>query len=268
MWASHLVTHTHTLFPLLFPFAFLCHPILPNLSLTGFLPVMSLSHSLSDFPTFCSLRLPSHRPLSVSLALLDIPPIVFSVSHPVCLSSVSASPSPSPLLSRPFYLPTSTPHLFLSLHLSYSLLVLSPALPTLSVQSRIQPVFGSTPQCGLPPLGSPLLSPPSACPSLPLCFSPFPTPQLPPVWLRFLSSPLSKPQAFFCLSPMSICFPTTVHFQRPSTLSNPPQSLSACMSPSQDQCLSWTARIPGKPPNYCTFGPAGSSSSLIPLDFF
>lgn len=56
---------------------------------------------------------------------------MFPVAHPVCLSSASAFPSSSLLHSLPFYFPISTPHLFLSLYLSYSPLFLSPALPTL-----------------------------------------------------------------------------------------------------------------------------------------
>lgn len=158
---------TPTPFPPLFPFGFLCHPLLPNLKLTVFLclghPYVPLSYSVSDLPTSGSLSLYSYRPLSVSSCpslhshlsgSVGISPTSCSLSLPLGLS-VSAFPSP---LFLPFCLPLlfpifsfcSTFHI-----LSFSSLALQLSL---SIQSPIRPTFNSTPQCGHSLLGLPFIS--------------------------------------------------------------------------------------------------------------
>lgn len=158
---------TPTPSPPLFPFGFLCHPLLPNLNHTVFLCLghlyMPLSYSVSDLPTSCSLSLYSYGPLSVSSfpslhshlsGSVWICPTSCSLSLPFGLS-VSAFPSP---LFLPFCLPILFPifsfpsnfHIF-----SFSSLALQLSL---SIQSPIQPIFNSTSQCGHSLLGLPFIS--------------------------------------------------------------------------------------------------------------
>lgn len=150
----HTPPHTHTSFPSLFPFGFLCYPILPSLSPTGFLYLrhssLCLSHSVSDFPISCSPSLHSHLPLSGS----SCSSFCFYLSDSVWLSP---TPRPHPsVLSISVFPPLSL--------LSLPLLVFPPLAPsfscppprivsyfsfscslTLSGQSFTQPISSNTP---------------------------------------------------------------------------------------------------------------------------
>lgn len=115
--------HRHTSFPSLFPFGFLCYPILPSLSPAGFLCVILPYVSLILFPTFPSLAPRVSVPIRLSLAppallFVSISLILFGCPPPLVPIHLSC-PSLFSLLSPSSLSPL--PHLFLALHLSLSL---------------------------------------------------------------------------------------------------------------------------------------------------
>ncbi|XP_054322234.1 uncharacterized protein LOC129021156 [Pongo pygmaeus] len=214
---------------------FMCLPLILFLTSRLLLPSASLCPSL----WFC----------------LDTP-------HLLSSSSVLCFPCPSPHLSFSFCLPVSLPILSFPPPLIVSRFSFPP-LSLNSVQSPIQPVSTSPLSLGSSSAGvTHFFLPLLVCLSLPVSFflslsSLLVFSSLPPNPVPFLPLPLLH------LSPPTIHFPSPLHsLYSLQNLSPLPISLPRPM-PDKHRHLG----LQGRPPELHLWSSAGSSSSLIPLDF-